>query len=221
MSKNKLQRFSEIAEFPNVFEYTDFEDGSQKPKGSWASDIFGNDHPVCLELACGKGEYAHALAEKYPQKNYIGIDIKGARMWKGAKIALEKEMGNIRFLRAQIDHLDEYFAPGEIEEIWITFPDPYLRKSKSSKRLTSPKFLDIYRIILKPDGLIHLKTDSDPLFRFTRETIRETCCELADLVEDVYKERPDDELLTVKTFYEKQHLEKGKTIKYVCFRLDE
>ena len=180
----------------------------------------GKFFALCLELACGKGEYARALAERDPDRNYIGIDIKGARIWKGAKIALEKKIDNIRFLRMQIDHLDEYFASGEVDEIWITFPDPYLRKSKSSKRLTSPKFLDIYKKILKPGGLIHLKTDSEPLFRFTKETLRDTGCKTVDLVEDVYKERPDDELLTIQTFYEKQHLEKGKTIRYVCFKLN-
>ncbi|MGF1669554.1 MAG: tRNA (guanosine(46)-N7)-methyltransferase TrmB, partial [Balneolaceae bacterium] len=221
MAKNKLERFRDIEEFPNVFEYTDFRNDDDKPKGKWHSQIFKNRNPIVLELACGKGEYTRALAEMYPGKNFTGIDIKGARIWKGAKDALEKNKQNIHFLRMYIDHLDEYFAPREVSEIWITFPDPYPRKGKASKRLTSPKFLNIYSKVIKPGGLIHLKTDSDLLFNFTRMTIKSTGCQLVDLVENVYKERPDDKLLTIQTFYEKQHLSQRKTIKYVCFRLGQ
>lgn len=218
MGKDKLKRFRDVDQFDNVFEYTDFEN-TLKPKGRWHHDIFKNSNPIVLELACGKGEYTLNLARKYPEKNFIGIDIKGARIWRGAKTALEEPLTNVRFIRMYIDHLDEYFANGEVEEIWITFPDPYLRKSKSSKRLTSPKFQKIYRSLLKPEGTIHLKTDSDFLFNYSLEVISEEECKLINRVDDVYRERPDDPLLGIKTFYEKMHLKKGKTIHYLSFKL--
>jgi tRNA (guanine-N7-)-methyltransferase len=216
--KNKLQRFSEIAQFENVFEYTDFEE-TEPPKGRWKSRVFENENPIVLELACGKGEYTIYLAEKHPDKNFIGIDLKGARIWKGAKYALEKGFGNVHFIRMFIDHLEDYFSKGEVDEIWITFPDPYPRKSKVNKRLTSPKFLAIYRNVLKPGKPIHLKTDSDKLYQFTLETIQEEDCKIIRKVDDVYREAPEDELLTNQTFYEKQHLEDGRTIHYVKFSL--
>lgn len=218
MGKNKLERFEDIARFENVFEYTDFEDGPP-PKGRWHSDIFGNDNPIILELACGKGEYTLFLAEQYPDRNYIGIDLKGNRIWKGAKYAMDQGMDNVRFVRMLIDHLEDYFEPGEVSEIWITFPDPHPRGSRSKQRLTSPKFLDIYKNILEKSGLIHLKTDSDLLYDFTLETIEDENCTLLRNVGDIYKEASYDQLLTQKTYYEKQHLRDGKTIHYVCFQL--
>lgn len=222
MSKSKLQRFADIARFSNVYELIDFQDEkSQKPKGKWRTEIFNNDHPLILELACGKGEYTLELARRNPECNYIGIDIKGARIWKGAKGALNEELSNVRFLRIYIDHLDEYFAPGEVDQIWITFPDPYLKAKKKRKRLSSPKFLDIYQKVLKPDGIIHFKTDSDSLFDFTQKTIEQYNCEILDLEENVYLNRADDELLTIKTHYEKRHLEQNKTIKYIRFKLPD
>ncbi|MDX1642366.1 MAG: tRNA (guanosine(46)-N7)-methyltransferase TrmB, partial [Balneolaceae bacterium] len=169
-NKNKLQRFEDIARFENVFEYTDFED-TPTPKGKWHQEIFGNENPIVLELACGKAEYTLYLAERNPRKNYIGIDLKGNRIWKGAKYALKNQMANVHFIRMLIDHLPDYFEKGEVDEIWITFPDPHPRGSRSKQRLTSPKFLDIYRKVLKPGSQIHLKTDSDLLFEFTLETI--------------------------------------------------
>jgi len=220
MSKNKLQKFEDVDRFSNVFEYTDYDDGTAKPKGTWHKEIFKNDHPIVLELACGKGEYTINLARRNPDKNFIGIDKKGWRLWKGAKKAIEEPLPNVHFMRIFIDHLAEYFEKGEVDEIWITFPDPYLRDSQSSKRLTSPKFLNIYRKVLAPNAIIHLKTDSDELYDFTLETIDEENCEIVDRVDDVYSERPDDPILTIKTFYEKMHLEKGKTIHYIAFRLN-
>lgn len=209
----------EVAKFPNVLEYTYFTENS-RPKGRWNQDIFKNSNPIVLELACGKGEYTIHLANKFPDKNFIGIDIKGPRIWRGAKTALEEELGNVRFLRMFIDHLTQFFDKNEIDEIWITFPDPYIgKKSNRKKRLTSSKFLDIYRNVLKPGGLIHLKTDSNTLFDFTLETIQNENCSIVRQVNDVYKEAPDDELLTVKTHYESYHLRDGKTIRYVAFRL--
>jgi len=221
MGKNKQQRYREVEEFPNVFLYTDYTEGSEKPRGKWHSDIFKNVNPIIAELACGKGDYTLQLSDKYPDKNYIGIDIKGDRIWKGAKKALKDGRDNVRFLRIYIDHLDEYFEFGEISEIWITFPDPYPKKGDISKRLTSPKFLNIYSRVLKPGGLIHLKTDSDLLFEFTMETIRNNKCEFVNASNDIYNEKSVDNDLMIKTYYEKKHLENRKTIKYVAFRLPE
>ena len=222
MGKNKLERFAEIAEFDHVFELTDYQDSdTPKPKGRWHDDIFGNDQPLVLELACGKGEYAVELATRNPDVNYVGVDIKGARIWKGAKRVLNRELSNIRFLRTYIDHLDQYFGENEVDEIWITFPDPYPKWSDRNKRLTAPKFLSIYQRVLRKGGSIHLKTDSDSLFTFTRETIMEQQCELEDLVEDVHAQRPQDPLLSIKTYYEKGHIEEGRSIKYLKFRLPD
>ena len=219
MAKNKLQKFEDVDRFSNVFEYTDFGEAKSKPKGQWHNKIFKNDNPIVLELACGKGEYTINLARKYPDKNFIGIDKKGWRLWTGAKKALEEPLPNVHFMRIFIDHLTDYFEKDEVDEIWITFPDPYLRDSQSSKRLTSPKFLNIYSKILSSGARIHLKTDSEDLYDFTLETISEECCEIIDRVDDVYAERPDDPILTIKTYYEKMHLEKKKTIQYIAFRL--
>lgn len=220
MAKNKLQKFEDVDRFSNVFEYTDFDNGTSKPKGSWHKEIFENDNPIVLELACGKGEYTVNLARQNPDKNFIGIDKKGWRLWKGAKQALEEPLPNVHFMRIYIDHLADYFEKGEVDEIWITFPDPYLRDSQSSKRLTSPKFLSIYRKILSPNATIHLKTDSDLLYDFTLDTITSEKCEIEEKLDNVYQEKPDDPVLSIKTFYEKKHLQEGKTIHYVSFRLN-
>ncbi|WP_234567129.1 tRNA (guanosine(46)-N7)-methyltransferase TrmB [Rhodohalobacter sp. 614A] len=219
-NKNKLKRFEDIARFENVFEYTDFGD-KPTPKGKWHKEIFENENPIVLELACGKAEYTIYLAEKNPDKNYIGIDLKGNRIWKGASYALQNGMNHVRFIRMLIDHLPDYFEKGEVDEIWITFPDPHLRESRSRQRLTSPKFLNIYRKLLNPGSSIHLKTDSDLLYEFTLETIKEERCEIIKKVDDIYKEEPGNELLTHQTFYEKKHLKAGKTIHYIAFRLSE
>lgn len=222
MGRNKLERFADITSFVNVTEFTDFQKPSAvKPKGKWKSEIFKNKNPVILELACGKGEYTLALSERYPQKNFIGIDIKGARIWKGAKKALDRQRSNVHFLRIYIDHLDEYFVPGEVDDIWITFPDPYPRGSDRNKRLTSPKFLNIYRNLLHPGGTVRLKTDNDELFRYTHRVAERTGCNIMEMVENIYGERPDDPLLTLKTYFEKKHLKKGKTISYIRFSLPD
>lgn len=222
MGKDKLKRFVDVARFKNVFEYTDFQ-GSlhSKPKGKWHKEIFKNENPIVLELACGKGEYTVNLARKFPEKNFVGIDKKGWRLWKGAKTALEEPLHNVHFIRMFIDHLDEYFGKTEVDEIWITFPDPYLRDSHSSKRLTSPKFLEIYRKVLKPEGVIHLKTDSDELYEFTQQVVKSENCRPVVQVDNVYLEKPDDPVLTIRTYYEKKHLQEGKTIHYISFQLSE
>lgn len=213
MGQKKLQRFEEITHLSNVLIYP--EDIS----GKWALH-FGNDNPLTLELACGKGEYATGLAKLFPERNFIGVDIKGNRIWKGAKTALEEKLSNVAFLRIQIDQLDRYFARNEVQEIWITFPDPFLRASKAKKRLTHARFLHIYRRLLVPEGKIHLKTDSPELYAFTREMIEENHCRLLKDLPDVYAV-PVDKTLDIKTFYEKQHLEAGKTIRYLQFVLPD
>lgn len=222
MGKGKLEKFEEVSAFKNTLELTDFlDDPSKKPKGRWNSDIFENDNSITLELACGSGEYTLELAHRNPDRNYIGIDIKGARIWKGARQALEEELENVRFLRIYIDHLTEYFAPDEADEFWITFPDPYPNYSDRRKRLTALKFLSIYQQVLKPGGVINFKTDSNSLFGFTLQTIENTGCKTKQIVKDIYKEKPPNDLLFIKTFYEKKHLENGKSIKFVAFALPD
>jgi len=221
MGKDKHKRFEDIETFSNVSELTDFED-SDKPKGKWNAELFGIPNPITLELACGKGEYTIGLARRFPDRNFIGVDLKGNRIWKGAKTALDEGLGNVRFLRIYIDHLAEYFGENEVEEIWITFPDPYLRGKYRSKRLTSSKFLGIYKKLLTPDGIVNLKTDDDTLFQFTLDVIEEQGCEIVQCIHNVYTEKPDDPVLAgIQTFYEKQHIKAGKTIRYVSFRLPE
>ena len=224
MGKNKLKKFKEIAEFPNVYELTDFSntnDNKGKPAGKWNEHYFQADRPITLELACGKGEYTLALARKYPDRNIIGIDIKGNRIWKGAQKALEENLNNVRFLRIYIDHIDQYFGPGEVDNIWITFPDPFLRYSKRLKRLTSPKFLELYKYIMRPDGHIHLKTDSQPLMTYTKKVIEALDCPLYSINEDIYSSDCVDDILQIKTYYERKHLKSGKSIKYIAFGLPE
>lgn len=218
-NKNKIKRIADVARFENVIEYTDLKE-SERPKGIWESEIFKNQNPITLELACGNGDYTIELARRISERNFIGIDIKGPRIWKGAKTALEEELSNVRFLRLFIDHLHYYFDKDEVDEIWITFPDPYIKKKpRQSRRLTSPKFLNIYRKLLKEGGIIHLKTDSLILFNFTLDTIREEGGTILRRVDNIYRDAPDDELLTIQTFYEKKHLKEGKIIQYVSFTL--
>lgn len=212
MGQKKLQRFAEIETFPNVLIY---------PEGmpnQWHT-IFKNNHPLTLELACGKGDYTLGLARLYPNRNFIGVDLKGNRIWRGAKTALEEPLPNAAFLRTQIDKLDNYFAPGEIEEIWITFPDPFLRQSKSKKRLTHPKFLQLYQPLLKPGGTINLKTDSAELYHFTKEVIETVGCPLVEDIANVYALPEVPALLRIQTYYEGMHLEDGRTIRFLKFTL--
>ncbi len=215
--KQKLKRFRDNTRLKNVTEYTESETASEL-RGNWGSKIFKNDNPIVLELACGKGEYSVNLAKQFPGKNFIGVDIKGARIWVGAKQAENAGLANVHFLRAYIDHLDRFFATSEISEIWITFPDPY--HSKSRKRLTSPKFLNLYRKIAGNDCVVHLKTDSGLLWQFTRETIQAEKLNVLDICEDVYAERADDPMLAIQTYFEKMHLADGKRIRYIAFSLN-
>lgn len=219
MGKNKLQRYSDNQKFWNVLEHTDFKD-EKPPKGEWVSKIFGNNNPIVIELACGKGEYTTNLARSHPDKNFIGIDIKGDRIWKGAVRAQEETLDNVRFLRCYIDHLPHFFGRREISEIWITFPDPYLKKRDARKRLTSPKFLDTFRMVATDDTVVHLKTDSKKLFDFTIDVIREQGLPITARFDDLYTENDLADELTIKTYYEKKHLERGRTIQYVQFYLN-
>ena len=220
MAKNKLQRFSELKTFSNVHEFlfternTDF-----KRKGKWNSDYFKNNHPIVLELGCGKGEYSIGLAEKYPDKNLIGIDIKGARIWRGSKNAQEKNLHNVSFLRTQIEFIENCFAKDEVSEIWITFPDPQPNKEK--KRLTHTIFLNRYRNILQPNGIVHLKTDSAELYEFTLEVIAESKLKLIGSTNDLYgsADPEREEVKMIKTHYEKQFTAQGKKITYLKFLL--
>jgi tRNA (guanine-N7-)-methyltransferase len=229
MSKrNKLQKFAELLTFPNVYENFDAEhpqlnDLNGEPldlKGKWATQHFENEHLITLELACGRGEYSLGLARMYPARNFIGVDIKGARIWKGAGIALEEGLRNVAFLRTRIEQIGLFFAPAEISEIWITFPDPFLGNSKVNRRLTAPYFLNEYRKILKKDGIVHLKTDEPNLYQFTLETLAATpAAKILYHDSDIYAQELPFPELALKTHYERIHLHEGKTIKYVRFQL--
>lgn len=211
MGKNKIRQFAEYNEYSHCF------DSTCKLKGKWGSEFFKNDNPIVLELACGKGDYAVGLSKMYPNKNFIGLDIKGARMWKGAKTADEEGLKNVAFLRIQIDHILDFFEENEVSEIWITFPDP--QPNKERKRLTGPMFLERYKIILMPEGTINLKCDSDLMYEFTLETIEKERLILHVNNDDIYswEERPAE--MEIKTYYEKIWLKEGKTIKYLKFSL--
>ncbi len=205
---------AELESFANVFQFR------SDLKGQWRQTVFRNENPITLELGCGKGEYTLALAQRFSDRNFIGVDIKGPRLWCGAKIALELSLPNVRFLRAYIDHLNDYFAAGEVAEIWIVFPDPYPNKPKEKKRLTAPRFLELYRKIVQPGGCLHLKTDDDDLFVYSQQTILSVGGRIWDVVTDVYKESHDvSGLLHVSTHYERLHLQAGRTIKYLRFTL--
>ena len=214
MAQKKLKRFAEIKSFPNVLEYP------ENMCGQWAH-FFGNSNPVILELACGKGEYAIGLAELYPAKNFIGVDIKGNRLWVGAKSALEKNLKNVAFLRTQIEKLPEYFKENEIEEIWITFPDPQLRISKAKKRLTHPRFLELYKKVLIKGGKIHLKTDSPDLYYFTKLVTALYSISLISDIPDVYNEKKISSELAIKTHYERLDIAKSKSVFYLSFALPD
>jgi tRNA (guanine-N7-)-methyltransferase len=228
MSRRKLQKFSQLQTFRHVYESFDtgtptlhWVDGQMvEMAGRWQSQHFGNENPITLELACGGGEYTVALAEAYPDRNFIGVDIKGNRIWKGASQAMEHGLNNAAFLRTRIELITPFFAKDEVSEIWITFPDPFLRESKENRRLTSPPFRERYRNILKPGGIVHLKTDSPELYDFSMETISaDPQCHILYHDDDIYaKPLPIPELDT-KTRYEGMHLQAGKTIKYIRFTI--
>ncbi len=220
MGKGKLAKFKEMETFPHVFQ-PKFDEVFQKDielKGKW-HDYFGNKNPIILELGCGKGEYSVALASQYPHNNYIGIDIKGARIWRGAKTVKEKQLTNIAFIRTRIEFITSCFAEDEISAIWITFPDPQLPDRRAKKRLTSLRFLNLYKKILQANHHIYLKTDSRELHDFTLDTLVGTKAIIHRDSIDLYNDFPEDSVLGIKTFYEKMFLKKGKPITFVDFTL--
>ena len=221
-SKNKLKRFSENETFTNVFQPTREEVvGNEFPlRGKWNSEFFKNDNPIVLELGCGKGEYSVGLAERFPEKNFIGIDIKGARFWRGAKTAVESGMNNVAFVRTQIELINHIFAENEVSEIWITFPDPQIKYKRTKHRMTNAEFLDRYKKILKPNGFMHLKTDSEFMHGYTLGLLHGLGHEVIYANHNIYKnEGAPAEVTGIQTFYESQYLEVNKPITYIKFRI--
>jgi tRNA (guanine-N7-)-methyltransferase len=222
-SKNKLKRFRENETFNNVFQPTRDElvDKNFDLKGHWNKKVFLNNNPLVLELGCGKGEYSIALAKRYPNKNFIGIDIKGARFWRGAKTAIEEGIKNVAFLRTQIELIDHAFAENEIDEIWITFPDPQIKYKRTKHRMTNTEFLRRYKKILKPEGVIHLKTDSEFMHGYTLGLLHGAGHEVEYANHNVYRQQGSpDEVTSIQTHYESLYLEKNKPITYIRFKIN-
>ncbi len=241
MGKNKLARWNELGSFENVIQppigevieapgpltaATETVTGSlvvkaHPIKGRWCKKIFKNQNPVVLELGCGRGEYTIGLATRYPGKNYIGVDIKGARLWRGAKTSNEQKMPNTAFLRTRIEFINSFFSSGEVDEIWITFPDPHPGARNSNKRLTSAWYLNSYRNFLKDKGIIHLKTDNAELYNFTKKVVKNNDLEILVATDDLYSEDFSDDILSIRTHYEHIFLKKGLKINYISFRLEK
>jgi tRNA (guanine-N7-)-methyltransferase len=222
VGKGKLLKFSEMENFPNVFQpsFREVYGRDYKYKGGW-KDYFGNTNPIILELGCGKGEYTTRMAALLPSVNYIGIDIKGARIWTGARHALEHKLDNVVFIRTRIEFITSLFSREEVMEIWLTFPDPQLRKRRNKKRLTGARFLNSYREFLVKDGVINLKTDNADLFEYTRKLVHLNRMEILQETDDLYAGNHISEVLKIKTFYEKQYLEEQMKIHYMAFRLPD
>jgi tRNA (guanine-N7-)-methyltransferase len=244
VGKNKILRWAELETLDNVIQPAGLPAGrNHKIKGKWKSEVFRNENPIVLELGCGKGEYTTGLSDIFPDRNFIGIDIKGARMWRGAKTASERQLKNVAFLRTRIEFINSFFTCDEVDEIWITFPDPYPAKRNSNKRLTCPWFLNIYRNFLKNNGIIHLKTDNTELFNYTKKLVTGNGLELLFSTNDLYSvngidkyalknvysvpdkadgaERILDKILSIRTHYEAGFLKEDLTINYLAFRLDK
>lgn len=221
MSKGKQEKFAEIETFKNVLQpkfeeifRTDF-----RLKGKWNTEFFKNDNPITLELGCGKGEYTVGLAKMFPERNFLGFDIKGSRIWKGAKEAIQKGIHNAGFVRARIDHINSFFAPEEVDEIWFTFSDPQLKKPL--KRLTSSRFLSYYQKFMVDNGVINLKTDSVVLYEYTHALVQHNGLEIEEAIEDIYSSpKANDEVLSIRTYYEQGWLEQGLKSQYLRFRLN-
>jgi len=216
VGKDKLRKFAEINTFPNVYQL----EAGKELKGQWAAAHFKNNNPVVLELACGKGEYSVNMAKLFPDKNFIGIDYKGNRIWRGARTGVDENIQNLAFLRIQIEGILEYFGEAEIDEIWITFPDPQPQDSREKKRLTFPGFLDKYKQLLKPGGMINLKTDNDGLYAYTAEKVEELGLKCHKSTEQLYTSEYYDEVLKIKTHYERIYLKHDKNINYIQFSFE-
>lgn len=216
MGKDKLRKFAEIDTFPNVYQL----DAGKALKGKWAREHFKNDNPVVLELACGKGEYALNLARMFPKKNFIGVDLKGNRIWRGARTGMDEGVKNLAFLRIQIEDIMDFFAENEVDEIWITFPDPQPQDSREKKRLTFPGFLDKYKTFLKPGGKINLKTDNDGLYLYTVEKVEELGLKSHKKTDNLYKSDLYNDVLSIKTHYERIYLKRDKNINYIQFSFE-
>ncbi len=222
MGRKKLWRLAELEDFDNLIQFTDQpEQDDFRLRGTWKKDHFKNNNPITLELACGKGDYTVALADKHPDRNFIGIDMKGPRLWSGCVAAQERNLTNVAFLRIEILNIAHYFAEGEIDEIWITFPDPFLKNGSYNKRLTATRYLNAYKQVTKTRATIHLKTDSASLFEFSLRSLRDNKCTVEERVDDVHNNKELHEDLYIKTNYEKKHLADNRIIKYVRFLLAE
>jgi len=220
VGKNKLKKFADMERFTNVVQspMKHPDQADHELKGKWNTDFFKNNQPLILELGCGKGEYAVSLARFLPQNNFIGVDVKGSRMWNGAKKAIENQVSNVCFLRTSIEIIDKFFAAGEVQEIWITFPDPQMKSTR--RRLTATNFMEKYREILAPGGIIHLKTDSNFQYQYTLEMVKENGFEIISNIENIYQSELLTDVLSIQTFYEKQWRERGIDIKYLAFKIN-
>lgn len=222
MGKNKLAKFAEMEEFPHVFQVSSHAvrgGTSFEMKGKWNELHFKNNNPIVLELGCGKGEYTVGLAQVFPDKNFIGVDIKGARLWSGAKESFQKELKNVAFLRTNIEMIHHFFAENEVSEIWLTFPDPQMKKM--TKRLTATNFMNTYQQFVKDNGHIHLKTDSNFMFTYTCEMVKSNHYPIVFSTEDLYASTLKDPILGIKTYYEQQWLSRGISIKYIQFMMEK
>jgi len=223
VGKGKLRKFREIGTYDHVVEANVKEqiDCDHPLKGKWKHEFFKNQNPIVLELGCGKGEYSVGMAKHFPDKNFIGIDIKGARIWRGAKTSLEENLTNVGFLRTRIELINLFFGEDEISEIWITFPDPQMKRRRAKKRLTSSIFLAQYQNILKDKGIVHLKTDSKFLYEYTNAIVKVNVLEVIKNTSNLYEENWTDEILSIQTHYEKLHIDDGDAINYISFYLDK
>lgn len=221
MGKGKLEKFADMRSYPHVFEYpySVIDNVPFEMKGNWNRDFFGNNNPIVLELGCGRGEYTVGLARLFPDKNFIGVDIKGSRMWSGATESLREGLKNVAFLRTNIEIIERFFAGREVSEIWLTFSDPQMKKA--TKRLTSTYFMNRYRNFLKPDGVIHLKTDSNFMFTYTKYMVERNNFPVLFVTDDLYHSNLVDDILGIQTYYEQQWLDRGLNIKYIKFMLPQ
>ena len=216
MSRSKLAKFATIAERENVVQ--DGDENYGKLAGKWRSEHFGNNNPIVLEVGCGRGEYTVGMARLHPEKNFIGIDIKGNRIWKGSSLAVEEGLENVAFLRTFIETVSDHFAEGEVDEIWITFPDPRPKDRDIKRRLTSPRFQEMYKFMLKHDGIIHLKTDNQPLFDYTLEVLQDRKIKHLVSTTDLYTSDLQEHTMGIYTTYEKRYLSEGIAIKYLQYK---